>query len=116
MRVVVNQFTTETGVRGEYSPHLHNCAMGQIRSRRLDTWDCCSRELVARQSRFRLRRYPRSPFVYVRELVQGRQVRDFSLSPMEHRNDADVERARDLCLEGHRAGQWPAHSLGRSAA
>ncbi len=68
-RLLVNQFTTETGGRGEYSPHLHNVAMGQIRSRRLDTWDCCSRELVARQSRIRLRRYPRSPFVYVRELV-----------------------------------------------
>ena len=78
--------------------------MTAFRSRRLDTWDCCSRELVARQTRFRLRRYPRSPFIYVREVVQGQQVREFSLSPHKHRHDPDVEKVLDLWLEGHRTG------------
>jgi integrase len=87
--------------------------MALIRSHRLDTWDICSRDLVSRQSRFRLRRYQRSPFIYVRELVQGKQVREFSLRPLEHGNAADVEKVRDLCLEGHRSGQWPAHCLGK---
>jgi integrase len=71
--------------------------------------------LVARRSRFRLRRYGRSSFIYVRELVQGVQVREFSLAPLQHRRDEDVERARDLCLEGHRKGQWPAPPSGRSS-
>jgi hypothetical protein len=87
--------------------------MALIRSHRLDTWYIRSRDLVSRQSRFRLRRYPRSPFIYVRELVQGKQVREFSLGPLEHGNAADVEKVRDLCLEGHRSGQWPAHCLGK---
>ncbi|MCP9815374.1 hypothetical protein KBY76_01665 [Synechococcus sp. GreenBA-s] len=70
---------------------------------------------MARRARFRLRRYGRSSFIYVRELVQGVQVREFSLAPLQHRRDEDVERARDLCLEGHRKGQWPAPPPGRSS-
>ncbi|WP_231605694.1 hypothetical protein [Synechococcus sp. CBW1006] len=74
-------------------------------SHRIDAWDHCARELVARRCRFRLRRYDRSSSIYVRELVQGVQVREFSLAPLQHRRDEDVERARDLCLEG--ASQGP---------
>ena len=48
--------------------------MSAFRSQRVDTWDICSRDLVSRHSRFRLRRYARSPFIYVRELAQGKQV------------------------------------------
>ncbi|MFM7675368.1 MAG: hypothetical protein ACKO5F_07240 [Synechococcus sp.] len=62
---------------------------------------------MARRCRFRLRRYDRSQFLYVRELVRGVQVREFSLAPLQHRREEHVERARDLCLEGHRKGQWP---------
>jgi hypothetical protein len=51
----------------------------------------------------------------VRELVQGKQVREFSLGPLEHGNAANVEKVRDLCLEGHRSGQWPAHWFGKPA-
>jgi len=87
--------------------------MSAFRSQRVDTWDICSRDLVSRHSRFRLRRYARSPFIYVRELAQGKQVREFSLGPLEHANAADVEKVRDLCLEGHRSGQWPAHCFGK---
>ena len=39
-------------------------------------------------------------------------MREFSLGPLKHGNAADVEKVRDLCLEGHRSGQWPAHCLG----
>nr|WP_231597906.1 hypothetical protein [Synechococcus sp. CBW1002] len=76
-------------------------------SHRIDAWDHCARELVARRCRFRLRRYDRSSSIYVCELVQGVHVREFSLAPLLHRRDEDVERARDLCLEGQRTRPWP---------
>ena len=79
------------------------------RSHRLDFWDQCVQELRARRSRFRLRRDPNSPFIYIREVHGGAKVREFSLRPLLCSHNPDVEEARDLCLEGHRRGRWPIH-------
>lgn len=49
--------------------------MSSCLSHRIDAWDHGAHELVARRCRFRLRRYGRSSFIDVRELVQGVQVR-----------------------------------------
>ena len=82
----------DRGLR-EYSPHLRHRVMALIRSHRLNTWDICSWDRESRQSRFRLRRYPRSPCIDVRELVQGMQVtaavscRPIALANQERRSD-----------------------------
>ena len=71
-------------------------------------WDQCVHELKVRHSRFRIRRHPGSPFIYVREMEEGRKLGEFSLKPMRWCNRDDIEEARDLCIQGHRKGRWPA--------
>ena len=85
------------------------------RSHRQDAWDICTAELASRATRFRLRRYSRSPFIYVREVVHGVQVREFSLAPMDHGTPADIHAARDQCLEAHHLGHWPTDLLRKKA-
>ena len=58
-----------------------------------------------------MRRYSRSPFIDVREVVQGVQVREFSLATMDHGHPADIHAARDQCLEAHYLGYWPTDLL-----
>jgi integrase len=70
-------------------------------------WEQCVHELKIRHSRFRLRRHSASPFIYVREMVRGRKVNEFSLQPRRWCNRDDIEEARDLCIQGHRQGSWP---------
>ena len=59
-------------------------------------------------SRFRIRWHPGSPFIYVREMVAGRKLGEFSLKPKRWCSRDDIEEARDLCIQGHRQGTWPA--------
>lgn len=81
--------------------------MPETASPRLPFWDQCVQELRVRHSRFRLRRHPGSPFIYVREMVAGRKVGEFSLKPKLWSSRDDIEEARDLCIQGHRRGAWP---------
>ena len=74
----------------------------------LPFWDQCVQELKVRRSRFRIRRHPGSPFIYVREMVAGRKLGEFSLKPKRWCIQDDIEEARDLCIQGHRQGSWPA--------
>jgi integrase len=74
----------------------------------LPFWDQCVHELKVRHSRYRIRRHPGSPFIYVREMADGRKLGEFSLQPMRWCNRDDIEEARDLCIQGHRKGRWPA--------
>lgn len=74
----------------------------------LPFWDQCVHELKVRHSRHRIRRHPGSPFIYVREMADGRKLGEFSLKPMRWCNRDDIKEARDLCIQGHRKGRWPA--------
>ena len=66
----------------------------------LPFWDQCVQELKVRRSRFRIRRHPGSPFIYVREMVAGRKLGEFSLKPKRWCSRDDIEEARDLCIQG----------------
>ena len=55
--------------------------MHETASPSLPFWDQCVQELKVRRSRFRIRRHPGSPFIYVREMVAGRKLGEFSLKP-----------------------------------
>ena len=70
-------------------------------------WTQCVQELKVRRSRFRLRRHPGSPFIYIREMDGGQKRAEFSLKPRRWCNQEDIEEARDLCIQGHRRGHWP---------
>ena len=76
----------------------------------------CVRELKIRHSRFRLRRHSGSPFIYVREMERGQKLGEFSLKPLRWSNCDDIEEARDLCIQGHRKGRWPATQAEKLAA
>jgi hypothetical protein len=41
-------------------------------------------------------------------MEEGRKLGEFSLKPMRWCNRDDIEEARDLCIQGHRKGRWPA--------
>jgi hypothetical protein len=79
-------------------------------------WEQCVHELKIRHSRFRLRRHAASPFIYVREMAGGRKVNEFSLQPRRWCNRDDIEEARDLCIQGHRQGSWPAPQTAATVA
>ena len=81
--------------------------MAETASGSLPFWDQCVQELRVRHSCFRIRRHPGSPFIYVREMVAGRKVGEFSLKPKRCCNRDDIEQARDLCIQAHRQGTWP---------
>ncbi|MBD1193636.1 hypothetical protein [Vulcanococcus sp. Clear-D1] len=74
----------------------------------LPFWDQCVQELKVRRSRFRIRRHPGSPFIYVREMVAGRKLGEFSLKPKRWCIRDDIEEARDLCIQGHTVEGRPA--------
>lgn len=78
--------------------------MYETASPSLPFWDQCVQELKVRRSRFRIRRHPGSPFIYVREMVAGRKLGEFSLNPKRWCIRDDIEEARDLCIQGHRQG------------
>jgi hypothetical protein len=82
----------------------------------LPFWDQCVQELKVRRSRFRIRRHPGSPFIYVREMVAGRKLGEFSLKPKRWCIRDDIEEARDLCIQGHRQGTWPAPQSAETGA
>ena len=82
--------------------------MSKSRPPSLPFWHQCLHELKVRHSRFRIRRHPGSPFIYVREMEEGRKLGEFSLKPMRWCNRDDIEEARDLCIHGDRQGRWPA--------
>ncbi len=72
-----------------------------------------AQRLVQDGCRFRLHAAPdKSPYLYVREVVHGERLRQFSLSPLEWVAREDVLKAYDLCLAGHELGRWP--ELGKS--
>lgn len=76
-------------------------------------WTQCVQELKVRRSRFRLRRHPGSPFIYIREMDGGQKRAEFSLKPRRWCNQEDIEEARDLCIQGHRRGHWPQLEMDR---
>jgi hypothetical protein len=84
--------------------------MAQGNVRKLSTWDQCVHELRVKGCRFRIRRIPRSDCIYVREYLGGRVVRDFSVKPYRHDDDAHVALIRDRCLKAHESGRWPSEA------
>lgn len=64
--------------------------------------------LVEDGCRFRLHASPgASPYLYVREIVDGERRRQFSLAPLEWVAREDVISAYERCLAGHELGRWP---------
>jgi hypothetical protein len=76
------------------------------RSSRISTWNRCCTDLGSRGCRFRIRRRSDSPWIYVREWEQGRQVRQFSSGEYRIDSDHDIEVVYRLCLSSHEAGRW----------
>ena len=67
-----------------------------------------SHRLVEDGCRFRLHASPdRSPYLYVREIMDGERLRHFSLAPLEWVAREDVISAYERCLAGHELGRWP---------
>ena len=67
-----------------------------------------SHRLVEDGCRFRLHASPdKSPYLYVREIVDGERLRQFSLAPLEWVAREDVISAYERCLAGHELGRWP---------
>ena len=70
------------------------------------TWDRCVEELQEMKSRYRIRKVPRSEIIQIKELRDGKTVRQFSSYGYRHTCEDDVVAATELCKRAHKAGHW----------
>lgn len=69
-------------------------------------WDAAVSDLRLKKSTFRMKKSGKSPWIYIREMQDGRPVREFSSARWLIDENEDIQAAWDACLEAHKLGQW----------
>lgn len=88
-------------------------AKGQTKKR--STWDRCVELLKEKRSRFRIRARGDSDIIQIREIENGKTVREFSSQGYRKDDDGDVEDLTNLCLRASEAGEWAGRAGGSVA-
>ena len=77
-------------------------------------WEKWQRRLAEERCRFRMVKRNKTPFIQIREFIDGKVVNEFSSKHFRHESDEDIARCAEKCLEAHRKG-W-ANAVGPVAA
>ena len=74
--------------------------------KKIGTWDRLVADLRARQSQFRMSVQSNSPWIQIREIKDGKRIRNFSSLCYAVASDAHIEQCYQACLKASAAGQW----------
>ena len=85
--------------------------------KRESVWDRCVRDLQSRGTSFRMSRIERSSVIRIRQLLDGKILREFSSQGYHWRNaqglttskeEKEIESCYKLCLQADEDGSWVA--------
>ena len=82
--------------------------------RKISEWEKWQRRLAEERCRYRMHKKTTTPFILIREYVDGKVAKEFSSRHWRHESDADIKACAEKCLEAHRKG-W-ANAVGPVAA
>lgn len=80
--------------------------MAKGQARKESVWDSCVRHLQQERSMFRMAAKEGSPYIWIKELRDGRTVRRFSSKHFRIDDDAQIRKCMQACLACHRDGVW----------
>ena len=80
--------------------------MARGQSKKRSTWDRCVERLLEERCRFRMTKNSKSNVIYIREIENGKRVKEFSSQVYRHTNEQDIESCAELCRASDRAGAW----------
>ena len=91
-------------LKKSYKGHM---AVGRPK-RSQSTWDRCVADLAARGAQFRMKDRYQSNIIGIREIKDGKVVREFSSQVYKKTEDEDIETLYRLCIRASEAGTWEA--------
>jgi integrase len=75
-------------------------------SSNISTWDHWVAQLRIKQSRFRMVRKSGKPFIFIREIQDGKAKREFSSKVFRTDSDDDITACAEECLKASKCGRW----------
>jgi len=80
--------------------------MAKGQSKKRSTWDRCVELLKEEGCIFRLKKHSKSDIIQIRQIENGKSVREFSSHTYRVDSDEDIENLTELCRRASRAGTW----------
>lgn len=75
-------------------------------SQNLSTWDHWVNRLRLAKCRFRIHKRKGKPFIFIKEMVDGKVAREFSSGIYEHKFEDHIEMCAKECLAAGKRGRW----------
>ena len=75
-------------------------------SSNISTWDHWVAQLRIKRSRFRMVRKSGKPFIFIREIADGKAKREFSSKVFRVDSDDDITSCAQQCLWASKSGRW----------